>query len=214
MGPDPALLLRLLPPRLCCCAINKDSRPINSSVLSQGDASASEQRWHQTPNPITKPIPSPGVHPHTVRHQKRGQEGIGPSLQPLFGGSRGRNKRLSPGFNCELVEVKETLSGRLPHRKLLRRTRLLREERKGEVEEGGIGRERVCGKRHGAPGAGNGMDLPQAVQRDPGDWVKPSRLFGGGSVCLSLHPMDVPVVPGTAFACTHCQCTGPFNAPP
>lgn len=119
----------------------------NSSALSQGDALPSEQSWHRghpPPRhrlPIPKPLhqippqPSPPTHPwvqpHMVRrHQwgeRRGRTPPPPSLLWWFSGRRGGGISAYQGasaldlFNCELVEFKETLSGRLPHRKLLRR---------------------------------------------------------------------------------------------
>lgn len=56
-GLDPALLLLRLLPRLRCCTVNKDSATKNSSVLSQGGAPPSEQRWHRGhPVPHPKPL--------------------------------------------------------------------------------------------------------------------------------------------------------------
>lgn len=101
----------------------------------------------QIPPPrITAPQPGGGwgggVQPHRAA-------GGGVPSGCFLGGESAYQRVSAPDLlNCELVEFKETLSGRLPHRKLLGIILLLREERK-KGREGG-GKEGSGGALHSA----------------------------------------------------------------
>lgn len=111
-GPDPApralLLLRLLPPRLRCCAINKDSTTKNSRVLSQGGCFASGAALaprNPAPHPKT---PAPALDTPTQGCSEAAWGGKGMNSPPstpwwLSAGSEGGSKRLSRSVSPRFV---------------------------------------------------------------------------------------------------------------
>lgn len=145
----------------------------------------------------------------------RGQRSLVPTLVPpppasaALRGEQSAYRGVSAPdlLNCELVEFKETLPGRLPHRKLLRIILLLREERKrGERERKGMGRGgqwdrgrvRVATLRNGPEEPGGQTDTPGNTTprgtrgipgASPGPGSKRPGLLGAAP---GLHPPLAP----------------------